>query len=213
MDTEGLPKHIKKLAAELNPRQLAFCNLILLQHENGLATWECHREAGYSFKNENSSTATAAKMLINAKISAYIEAMKAHSAEKTGLTLEYLDKKLKSIIDVEVSDFIKTVPVEVQTPDGPTVVHKVFLKESVDELPDNVLGAINAVKLTKEGIQYVLPDKKGSLELAYKRLGGILQKHEVSGPNGKPLVNVTPEDINTAITGYRKSKFPGAKKA
>lgn len=133
-DTKNLPnltEEQQEAAAELNQRQLAFSNLVLEKPEHGMSDADCYKKAGYKPRTHQAAESNAALLVSNHKVDHYLSVMRKTSIENAGLTLEYLDKNLKELIDI-----------------GPKV--------------DN-------------------------LTLAYKRIGGISDKFEMSGPGGGPI--------------------------
>lgn len=188
----------KKLASNLRPMQLKFANLHLLKNENKLSDANAYIEAGYKVASEKSAYASAARMLTNVKVKAYIDACKDLAAEETGLTLQYLDKKLKDMIETDISDLIDTVPMIIEVDGKEITVFRPVVKEDIKTIPKSALSSINSIKMTKEGIQYSLPDRKAILELAYKRKGGLLEKHEHTGKNGLPLAQPIADEIEKA---------------
>lgn len=193
------------LAKKLNKKQLTFANLVLIKDEHGKSYADCYREAGYKPRTQISAEVSASKLLSLAKVSDYVNSFKLLSAQETGLTLEYLDNKLKNIIDTDISDFLTTQTITIPSDDGNDIeVRKIVFKEDIQDLPPNVVASINSVKQTKEGIQFNLPDKKATLELAYRRLGALVDKRESELNMKEPIKITSAVSSNDASTMYQK---------
>ncbi len=191
MDIFNLTEEQQELADKLNAKQLTFANLWLTANQHGMSNMECYRQAGYTAKNDNVAAVQANRLLKNAKIWAYCQAMRAESIEETGLTLRYLDQQLKDLIDGTSTEVMTTVAhitdrIDEETGE-PIVVHVPAIRCAIDDLPPEVQGSIQSMKTTANGVEVKQYSRLEALKLAYQRQGALKEGRELTGPNGSPL--------------------------
>lgn len=175
-----LTKEQQDAASKLNDRQLAFANLVLTKPGHGMSDAECYRGAGYKPRSDNAAEVCAAKLLSNAKFSAYLNIMREESVKETRLTLQELDKDLEqSIFDNLITSVITSVNGVLK------------LKCELDELPDAVARNIQEVKQTEDGLQVKMYSRYDARKLGYQRLGGLVQKIE----DVTPYEPIDPSDL------------------
>lgn len=200
-----LSEEQKELAKKLSPKQLKFANLHALKAENKLSDADCYKEAGYSVKSQRTAEVNASKLLKNAKVSDYLDSLKVAAAEEAGLTLEYLDRKLYDMLETNITDIAEIKEIEVTLVGGlKTTQNILVVKDDLNAIPERAINSINSVKVSNQGVQYTMPDKKGLLELAMKRFGALKETREHTGPGGTPLLTATPEQIEEARQSMRK---------
>lgn len=188
---DNLTPEQQGLADALNMRELAFCNLWLTSESHGMGRAECYIMAGYTAKTKNVAYVQAHRALKRPKIAEYIHAMRVSSMEGVGLTLNYLDRQLKDIIDGSVTEVLAT---RARTTDAvdehtgePLVVYEPVLRGDLDELPDEVQASIQTLKTTQHGLEVKQYSRLDALKLAYQRQGALREGRELSGPGGAPL--------------------------
>ena len=200
-----LSEEQKELAKKLSPKQLKFANLHALKAENKLSDADCYKEAGYSVKSQRTAEVNASKLLKNAKVSDYLDSLKVAAAEEAGLTLEYLDRKLYDMLETNITDIAEIKEIEVTLVGGlKTTQNILVVKDDLNAIPERAINSINSVKVSNQGVQYTMPDKKGLLELAMKRFDALKETREHTGPGGTPLLTATPEQIEEARQSMRK---------
>jgi phage terminase small subunit len=120
---------------------------------SGMPASRAYREAGYSATGTASETC-AAKLLRIAKVASYVEAVRKAAKEKgetaAYLTLEEKRKFLRSVVTTPVGEVNASSPL------------------------------CQSFKVTKDGLEYKVPDKLRALELDAKLAGEMTEKVEHS---------------------------------
>ena len=100
------------------------------------------------------------------------------AAEAAAVTTTAIVRKMANMVNVRISDIV--------TWKGNTLT----IKDS-DALPLDVLDGIAEIKQTKEGLQVKLYDRVSLLKNLGLYLGMFVERHEFSGPDGKPIETIT----------------------
>lgn len=129
-------------------------------------------------------------LLLNDHILNRIAYWRRLGAEAAGVTAERIERELASIA---FSDLRKAVIWSGRT---------ISLKGS-DELDDATASAISEIKETKDGLAFKMHDKLGALGKLMSHIGMGVSRHEISGPNGKPIEHITSDmDAQKAAEAY-----------
>jgi Terminase small subunit len=103
---------------------------------------------------------------------------RARNVERADIHVAYLQRRLLEIFDASVTDLFQ------RTPEG-----KYKLKPLM-ELKRSIAESIQRVKIdpdSGEPTEVILPDRLAAGQLLLKSLGGLIDRKEVSGPNGGPV--------------------------
>ncbi|MCK4620929.1 MAG: hypothetical protein KAT62_01810 [Desulfuromonadales bacterium] len=186
--SKALTKPQKAAAAKLNPRQLAFANLVLTKPVHGMSEGECYAQAGYASKTPGAIRTNASMALNRARVVAYMNLMREDSVKKTLLSLENLDKDLEhSIFGIAITDVVSSREVI----EGDDTFHVLVLRCAVDDIPREVAKNIQEMKQTQHGLQVKMYSRNDARKLGYERLGGLTQKLEVTTPDLTPWSSIT----------------------
>lgn len=134
----------KVLAKALNPKQLAFANLVAKKNSNKFTDAECYIKAGYKGKTKQSISGAAARMCANVRISAYLNSFKIEAAKSTGMNIQNYYQQLEDLVNLKVTD---------------------WYGKPINELPDHIACLVQEVKLTKYGPQLIFCSKDTRLKL------------------------------------------------
>jgi hypothetical protein len=103
---------------------------------------------------------------------------RARNVERADIHVAYLQRRLLEIFDASVTDLFE------KTPEG-----KYKLKPLM-ELKRSIAESIQRVKIdpdTGEPTEVILPDRLAAGTLLMRSLGGLIDRQELSGPNGGPV--------------------------
>lgn len=148
--------------------------------------------ASYNAENMKDTTihVRACELLKNSKVAVRLEELQAHHFKRHEITVDNILSELGKIGFSDIRNIVKWGDsVAVKNEDGEIeFAHGVGLKGS-DEIDDQIAGAIAEVSQTKDGLKVKLYDKQSALVNMGKHLGMFPSnhKHEVSGPDGKPI--------------------------
>lgn len=180
-------------ASRLNERQLAFANLILQKDITGMTNDECYTSSGYETESLETAKVNASRLLTNANLQKYLYLMRQTSLEKVGLTLEYLDTKLKSMIDTCISEVVNVTSKELEgvyDAEGNELKYASISNVNLvafDDISKEGLQLIQEVKDTQNGPSIKTYSKTDLMKMAYQRLGGLVEKKELTGKDGAPI--------------------------
>ena len=175
-----------------NPKHEAFAQARYL---DGLTAEEAYVRAGYKRNDGN-----AARLNGNDRIQARGSELLAERERRMHTKFEVTKERiLAEYAKVGFADIRKTVRwhgqriVEEDNPDGGDVlVVKNIYSNSVelvssDDLDDETAAAIAEVSQTVNGVKIKFHDKKGALDSMAKHLNMFVERHEVTGKDGKPI--------------------------
>ena len=170
-----MPKSAKR--SGLTDKQESFC-----QHYS--THWNATRaakDAGYS---EKCAKEQGYELLRNAVVRARIKRLTRHTLLELGVSRARVLKELALIAFLDPAavyrDDGQLLPMSEMPEEARRAVHKVKSFEEFEGRGDDreLSGYIREIEFSP---------KKGALDTLAKHLGLVTEKHEVSGPNGKPI--------------------------
>lgn len=183
--------HWRQQVPELNAKQQRFVNEYLID----LNATQAAIRAGYSVK---SAEHIGYQLLQKTPVAEAIAKRQQKLAEKLEVTQERIVAELAKIGFADIRRAIKWnghLIKEEDNPDGGDVlVIKTIVSNHVtlidsEELDDDTAAAIASISQNATGgISLKMHDKKGALVDLGKHLGMFIDKHELSGPEGGPVV-------------------------
>jgi len=168
---------MSETVAALNKKQAFFVQEYLID----LNATQAAIRAGYS---EATAHVQGPRLLGHAGVKAAIAEAMAQRSERTEITMDMVVKELAKIAFTDMRQYV--VWGEREAEDGGKKELEMRLIHS-SELPPELTAAVSEVKLTKDGLSFKLHDKKGSLELLGRHLGGFKEVKEITGKNGGPI--------------------------
>lgn len=189
---DALTREVDAAASLLTVRERQFCDMTLQRDILGMTLAECYVTAGYPVGPEDSATHRAYALLDRRHLRRYIVAIQSRCMEDVGLSLAQLDAELLAIIESDISNFIGTRGLNrVEVVDGEAkVVGTSYIPElrcNIDDLTPTQRRSIQSIEMTTNGVKVKQYDRLAALQLAYKRLGALVEKKEHSGPGGSAL--------------------------
>lgn len=170
---KGKPRESQELP--LSDQEEAFCRLI----SQGNSQIDSYVAVGYKAKTKAAAYVSASTMLRKVKVQRRLTELRKAIAQKYDLTEENIFKHTGSIATSDIRDFVKWGP------DGVT------LKGS-EELTEKQALAIEEVSetITKDGgtVKFKLHAKTRGIEIGAKLLGLLVDKKELTGKNGSPII-------------------------
>lgn len=159
----------KSAPGELTPKQQRFCDEYLLDGNGGRAA----EAAGYGARNARRQ---AYRMLQRPHIIAYIEQRRGSISRRLELQAEDILQKLELAVDLDPLEYFNV-----------GARGRLTLRR-LDQIPPEVRRQISELKVAKDGhITLRLASKERALELLARIKGMLVQKHQVSGPDGGPI--------------------------
>lgn len=142
--------------------------------------------AGYS---EKTATEQASRLLTNVKVQETISKAQNKTATKLEITKDRIVEELAKIAFADMRKAVKWGPTQntKQMIDGTVVVSSGVTLIDSSELDDDTAAAVSEIANTREGVKIKLHDKKTALVDLAKMLGFMVEKHEHTGKDGKPI--------------------------
>lgn len=176
----------------MTPKQQKFADNYLTNGFNGT---EAAKSAGYSKK---SAYVQAVRLLKNDKIKSYIEKHQNKLQKKAVAKSQKIIEELAKIAFSNIKNIAEWTESSVSF-------------RSSEDIPDEIASCIQEVSEQSTSNQYggsrtlklKLYDKQKALELIGRHLGMWVEKHEHSGPDGKPL-QVQPVDPRLVVQDAAK---------
>lgn len=175
----------------LTPKQARFVDEYLID----LNATQAAIRAGY---NPTNADVTGPRLLGNVGVAAAIAERREKLAEKAGVTVERIIGELAKIGFADIRKAIKwnghLIREEDNSDGGDVLVIKTIVSNHVtlldsDEIDDDTAAAIAQISQNATGgISLKMHDKKGALVDLGKHLGMFVDKHELSGANGGPVI-------------------------
>jgi phage terminase small subunit len=145
---------------KLTPKQQAFCDLYLI----GLNAQDAYIQC-YKTNNKNTAKSKAHHLLNKEYIKEYIEKRQQEVAKKTEVTIERVVNELAKLGFSNVKDLY--------TEDGRLLQPHELSRDVASAIQEiTIREEIRGDEKVAEIIKYKLADKKGSLDLLMKHLGG-----------------------------------------
>jgi len=164
--------------AGLTPKQAKFCTEYLIDLNGSAAAVR----AGYAPKN---ARITAAKLLTNANIQAYLQQLKQQQQTRTQITSDWVIQQLVQIATASGADYV-TIDRNGTVRYTPT-----------EKLTAAQKAAIAGIKPTMAGAEIKTYDRLKALELIGRHLGTFDRQAENSGPDIEdlsPLADMLDDD-------------------
>ena len=187
---------------KLTAKQEAFCLAYL---ETGNAS-EAYRRAYKPNKmTDKSVNEKASRMLAMVKIRSRLDELNAAAVSAAVMTRQEALERLSRFARIDLADLVEfgahTVGHDEET--GQPIIQSVWaIKNSVLQDPKK-LAAISELSATKDGIKIKTHSPLQAIQQLAKMQGWeSATKHEVSGPDGKPMevVHMTPEAIRQVMS-------------
>jgi len=163
----------------LNPRQKMFISEYLVDLNATAAVIR----SGYS---KNGASVQGTRMLADPKIAAAVQIEMEKRSKRVEVTMDNVVKELAKMAFADMRQYVVWGEKEIK--DGGEIKKELEMKLiHSSELPPELTAAVSEVKLTKDGLSFKLHDKKGSLELLGRHLGGFREIKEITGKGGGPI--------------------------
>lgn len=176
---------------KLPEKQCLFCKEYLVD----LNATQAAIRAGYSPKT---SMQQGQRLLTRPEIQAALQKEMDKRAKRTEITADKVLQELGKIGFSEVTDYLEVTTERVlvdrdpKTKEPISEIRQMVLLKDTSEIPPDKLAAIVEIKQAKDGsISFKLHDKKGALDSIGKHLGMFIDKHEITGKDGAPLVDLS----------------------
>jgi phage terminase small subunit len=165
---------------KLTDQQELFCQ----EYLKDLNGTRAAQRAGFSPDNERAAAVTAAQFLRKPNISARIQSLKAAQAKRLEIDADTILRELHALATVDITEAFDDSGKLKDLRDIPPLVRKAISHLEVVELFNGMGDQKHAIGLTSRLKFY---DKTKALELLGKHLKIFTEKHEHSGPDGKPI--------------------------
>lgn len=139
----------------LTVKQENFCNYYV---ESGNASEALRRAYSCNSMADKTINEKACRMLKESKISARIAELQGQLKDKSDITKEGMLKELANIVNVRITSI-------------GTIKDNVFIVKSLNNLPDEIISAIQSIKQTNNGLEVKLYDKISAIDRISKMLG------------------------------------------
>ncbi len=166
----------------LTPNQKRFVD----EYLKDLNATRAYKAAYPNIKDEKVASAAASRLMKGKKVKKAIEERIQNRLERTEITQDQVLNELADIAFANITDFVRIEEQEV-------------IVKSTDEIPKNLLPAIESIKYGKYGIEVKFHDKVRSLELLGRHLGMFNDKIEIKGTVNNPMEGLTTEELKKLI--------------
>jgi len=177
------------MAEKLSPKQERFVNEYLVD----LNATQAYKRAGYKATSDVVAASNAQKLLGNYKVAAAIQKAQQKRSHRTEITADAVLHELGRLGFANMMDYITVQPdgtafVDLTrlTREQAAAIQEIQTEEVIEGTGDKARN-IRKVKLK-------LHNKEGALEKIGKHLGMFIEKHEVTGKDGGPIVITDPRD-------------------
>ncbi|RBO91043.1 terminase small subunit [Pseudochrobactrum asaccharolyticum] len=152
--------------------------------------------AGYS---ERTAEQQGYQLLQKTSVAEAISKAQNKTATKLEITKERIIEELAKIAFADMRKAVKWGPTQntKEMIDGTVVVSSGVTLIDSNEIDDDTAAAVSEVANTREGVKIKLHDKKSALVDLAKMLGFMVEKHEHTGKDGKPIEVKTLADFYT----------------
>lgn len=137
--------------------------------------------AGYS---EKTAAEQASRMLSSVKFQKAL----ARRAGKVDLSIEHLLATLKTMMEFDPVEFINQIELSMVKTEHPESGGKDFWKIDPEKIPLEIRRILDIEFNRDKGISFKSAKRLDVIEKVGKILGAFLERHEVSAPGGKPIV-------------------------
>lgn len=164
----------------------------------GMSQRQAYLEAGGTSESDAGADAMASRMLSDAKVKAFMDAMKEQAVSKAVMTRQEALERLSSFARTDLKDLVEFGNYELGEDDNgkPIVQASWSIKDSALQDPEK-MAAISELTAGKEGIKIKTHSPINAIQQLAKMQGWeSASKHEVSGPNGQPIESRTTVSID-----------------
>ncbi len=177
---------------ELTPKQQKFVEEYLID----LNATQAAIRAGYS---EKTACEQGSRLLANVKVSVAVAEARKHLAAQSGITLERVQKEYARLAFVDVRKLFdgagNLIPIHEMDDDTAAAISGLEVDKKFSKFADEsgkplVESHLHKIKLS---------DKKGALDSICKLFGWVVEKKEVTGKDGGPIVTQTKEQRDAAV--------------
>lgn len=188
---EDLSKYLTKL------QRSTVLNLV-----SGMTQRQAYKKAGGTAKKDTAIDSVVSRMLSDAKVRAYYDALMGKSESKAVATREQVLLMLSAQVNLTITDICEFRHAQVgEDENGNPVYQTVWtMKDSKDIKPEH-LACIKSVTATKTGPKIELFDKTQSAKLLSDMQGwNAAKKVELGGNDGEPIkMEVSSPEVTAAL--------------
>jgi len=163
-----------------NKKHERFCREYVIDHNGTQAAIR----AGYSKKTANEQ---ASRLLANVNILTRVKELDGKKTEELEITHERILKEYAKLAFANSENFFDWAEGTRVGKDGEEFDVGIVLLKRREDIPPDMLAAIQSIEETQQGIKVKLYDKKSALDSLAKIKGMFVEKHEVSGKDGGPI--------------------------
>lgn len=188
----------------LSPKQERFCQ----EYAKDLNGTRAAIRAGYA---ERSAAEQAARLLTIDKVFSRVSELKAEQTKRLGLDADLILREMLAIARADVTEAFDDMGGLRPFREWPPELRKALSGLEVAELFDGRGDEKTAIGLLKK-VRFW--DKNKALEGLAKHLRLLTERHEHSGPDGKPIEyqsHLSDEQIEARIAQLQAAKTPAAK--
>ena len=187
-------------------QQLLFDQLTELQQRTatgvlaGMTQRAAYYAAGGSAKSDESADSTAAIMLSNAKVKAFMDSMKAQAISDAIMSREEAMKILTDLARGNLTDLVKfkTVNIGKDMETGEDINQTAWtIDEDLQQSDPAKLIIISELEVGKNGPKIKQHSKTAAIQQLAKMQGWeSASKHEIAGPGGGPILTKDVSDLS-----------------
>lgn len=197
-------------------QQLLFDQLTELQQRTatgvlaGMTQRAAYYAAGGSAKSDESADSTAAIMLSNAKVKAFMDSMKAQAISKAVMSRDEILARLSLIARTGITDIVrfKTANIGKDMETGEDINQTAWtIDEDLQDSDPDKLASIFELEVGKNGPKIKMHNSVQAMAQIAKMQGyEAASKHEIAGPGGGPILtkdvsDLSDEDLLALIAG------------
>jgi len=164
---------------------------------SGMTQRQAYYEAGGTAENEKAADAIASRMLSDARVIAFMDAMKLEAVSNAVMSRQEALEKLSNLARTDLKDLVEFGSYDLgEDADGNPIVQASWkIKDSALQDPAK-MSAISELTAGKEGIKIKTHSPITAIQQLAKMQGWeSASKHEISGPNGGPVLTRDVSDM------------------
>lgn len=187
-------------------QQLLFDQLTELQQRTatgvlaGMTQRAAYYAAGGSAKSDESADSTAAIMLSNAKVKAFMDSMKAQAISKAVMSRDEILARLSLIARTGITDIVrfKTANIGKDMETGEDINQTAWtIDEDLQDSDPDKLASIFELEVGKSGPKIKMHNSVQAMAQIAKMQGyEAASKHEIAGPGGGPILTKDVSDLS-----------------
>lgn len=171
---------------------------------SGMKQIDAYKSAGGKAKNDEAASAIVSRMLSNAKVRAFYDALKARAATEAVMTREEALIRLTRSARVTINDIAEfDEKVIGENADGDPIIQTVWRMKGSNELSAHAASAIKSVTAQRGGAKIEMHDPLGAIkQLADMQGWSASKKLELTGKDGAPIAvqaDVSSDEVTAAI--------------